>query len=758
LAYRVNETSPTPDRPAIDEPTRGHSIRIVDESGRLLPKFTVGKIEVCGPTITSGYFNDDVANNTLFTADGWIRTGDLGRLDGRILTVMGREKEVIIVNATKFSLLEIEEALTQINDVSEIYATVVREKRAGKERLAVAYCSPCPSPELEVDIRRSVFVRFGFGLLHCRAISSSDFPRTASGKIQRHKLGDMIKSERPEGASEPVEGTDAVMTRVRRMMAHHLDGVIPPPEGNFFHFGADSLDALLFTTEIERVFGVVFPPVTLSSVSTAQAISEYIESSSRKDSEPVTVVPVRSGDQNVRVFLMPGVYGHNGYASVLGSAFRGGEEIWTLHTSNTDDSTKSFESLRELAITYAEAIKSIQRRGPFHVAGHSFGALVAFEVAGYLASQGEKVETLAIIDNMAPVHLQGIGLTAGSPPDTVAGYNLYLAEKNTPDPIDVSILYLRAKDSPYLCLSDRSAGWDFLTTKGVVSIDLPGDHHSIVRGSNCERLAECISSHIDKKRQGIFLPPLSVPHKVRDHINRAACHRTEGDIEAAIAHLKSAIALRPRLPYWVYSELAFLLFAAGRSSEAEKYYSKTLRRDPWPIGTKCRFLPFLTQAKMFAHVNAVYSDAQTLTVDSVASARTKADILVTCQAWEFARRSLLKGLEIAPESIELRIRLVSVLLSLQKSTEAVIHIEKALEFEPVNDAALIALGSIGHRLGQTNLAERCIFRSLQVDANGEPEAFEILRSIATSRGDTELADAYKQKRDSLRAKRSLRRL
>lgn len=755
VAYDLSESSSFSTCPPIDEPTPGHSIRIVDDYGKVLPRHEVGRIEVCGPTVTSGYFNDDRANEALFTPDGWIRTGDLGRLDGNTLTVIGREKEVIVVNASKVSLLEIEEVLAQIDEVSEAYAAILREEGVGKDRLAVAYVSTSPSPELEGEIRRSVFERFGFGLLHCKAISPAEVPRVGTGKVQRHKLGNIF-TRREESLSGRFDQGSPVVDRVRHLMSRHLDGILLPPEANFFHFGADSLTALLLATEIEKTFGVAFPPATLGSASTPRKIAEYIENAALKTAQTVSVAPVRFGKEDRRLFLMPGVYNHNGYANVLGSAFRREEEIWTFHISIPGGAAAPYHSLKELAITYAEAMRSIHTRGPFHIAGHSFGALVAFEVAAYLLSQGEHVETLVVIDNMAPVHLNEIGVAMGPSPESVAGYNLYLADKNISDPIDVPILYLRARESPFLCLSDHSAGWNFLSTKGVTCVDIPGDHHSIVRGSNCELLAESISSFLDKEALGTSVAPIQVPQKVRAKIKQANSCRIEGDIDGAISQLASAIALRPHLPYWAYAELTSLLFAARRIPEAEKFYKKTLKRDPWPIATKWRFLPHLMQAKLADHVHAAYSDAQTLNVDTVAAARVKADILLICQAWEPACRCLLEGLKIFPESIELRTRLASVLLAQRKNAEAAGHVEKALQFEPLNDAALNELGRVANRLGRDDLAERCIQRSLQISPDGEPEAFEIMRTISLSRGENEIALSYEQKRDRLRLGRRFR--
>ena len=87
----------------LDRPTAGHAVRIVGEDGEILNEDCVGAIEVRGPTMASGYIGDPAETGRLFTSDGWLRTGDLGVLNDGRLAVIGREKELIVVNARKYS-------------------------------------------------------------------------------------------------------------------------------------------------------------------------------------------------------------------------------------------------------------------------------------------------------------------------------------------------------------------------------------------------------------------------------------------------------------------------------------------------------------------------------------------------------------------------------------------------------------------------------------------------------------------------------
>ncbi len=82
----------------IGPPVAETELRIVNEQGQEVPKGTEGEIQVRGAQVSKGYYKNDEANANAFTADGFLRTGDLGRLTltGE-LVITGRAKEIIVL-------------------------------------------------------------------------------------------------------------------------------------------------------------------------------------------------------------------------------------------------------------------------------------------------------------------------------------------------------------------------------------------------------------------------------------------------------------------------------------------------------------------------------------------------------------------------------------------------------------------------------------------------------------------------------------
>ncbi|MEV0001736.1 class I adenylate-forming enzyme family protein [Micromonospora sp. NPDC050980] len=99
-----------------------------------LPTGQPGELLVRGESVTAGYLDDPVATRAALTDDGWLRTGDLGALDGeRVLTLTGRVKELIIRGGENVSPAEVEAALLDDPAVAQACVLGVPSPRWGEE-------------------------------------------------------------------------------------------------------------------------------------------------------------------------------------------------------------------------------------------------------------------------------------------------------------------------------------------------------------------------------------------------------------------------------------------------------------------------------------------------------------------------------------------------------------------------------------------------------------------------------------------------
>ena len=138
-------------------PHSGVEVAIADDAGALLPVGATGEIVLRGDPITPGYWRDDAATAAARTADGWFRTGDIGRLDahGRV-SVVDRKKDVIITGGENVSSREVEDVLSTHPAVDQVAVVGVPDDYWGEAICAVvvpaAGAAPTPD-ELATHVR-----------------------------------------------------------------------------------------------------------------------------------------------------------------------------------------------------------------------------------------------------------------------------------------------------------------------------------------------------------------------------------------------------------------------------------------------------------------------------------------------------------------------------------------------------------------------------------------------------------------------------
>ena len=175
-------------------PIPGVQIRIADSKNRVVPEGTIGRFQIKGDVITRGYLYNDEANRESFVGDGWFNSGDLGFIwDGR-LSLTGREKEIIIVRGANFYCYEIEDTVDSIPGVVPTFSgsCAVSDAATGTESLAIFFVPQENSTEEKVrlihEIRTAVASNLGITPAVIVPLTSIEFPKTTSGKIQRNQL------------------------------------------------------------------------------------------------------------------------------------------------------------------------------------------------------------------------------------------------------------------------------------------------------------------------------------------------------------------------------------------------------------------------------------------------------------------------------------------------------------------------------------------------------------------------------------------
>lgn len=198
--YGLTETSPVSNwcRPwewrqgSVGRALPGIEQRIVDAAGRSLPAHVDGEVQMRGPNVMKGYYKLPEETAKAFTADGFFKTGDMGRLDSDgHLSITGRIKEMLIVGGENVFPREIEEVLNKHESVSA--SGVVGKMDPMRGEVPVAFIELKEGAVFDETALRQHCRRSLAGYKVPESIVRLDaLPRNPTGKVMRRELKKLV--------------------------------------------------------------------------------------------------------------------------------------------------------------------------------------------------------------------------------------------------------------------------------------------------------------------------------------------------------------------------------------------------------------------------------------------------------------------------------------------------------------------------------------------------------------------------------------
>lgn len=178
---------------SIGIPFPSTDIRVVDpETLQDVPLGDEGELWVHGPQCFAGYWKREEDTQKTITADGWLRTGDIVRLDeDYFIQIVDRIKEVIITGGFNVSPTEVETALKQHDSVAD--AAVVGIPQASGGEMVVAAVIPAEGHAVdEHALREHCYARVTRYKVPRKIVAVDDLPRSMLGKILRRKVREQL--------------------------------------------------------------------------------------------------------------------------------------------------------------------------------------------------------------------------------------------------------------------------------------------------------------------------------------------------------------------------------------------------------------------------------------------------------------------------------------------------------------------------------------------------------------------------------------
>jgi acyl-CoA synthetase (AMP-forming)/AMP-acid ligase II len=189
-----NRLPPGARKPGSVGPSAGPEIAILGEAGSPMATGEVGEVAIRGANVTRGYEHNDEANEAAF-ADGWFRTGDLGRLDADgYLMLTGRLKEIINRGGEKISPREVDEALAQHPAVGQAVTFALAHKSLGQDVAAAVVLREGAEAE-PAELRSFLAERLADFKVPRRILILDSIPTGPTGKLQRIGLAEQLGLE-----------------------------------------------------------------------------------------------------------------------------------------------------------------------------------------------------------------------------------------------------------------------------------------------------------------------------------------------------------------------------------------------------------------------------------------------------------------------------------------------------------------------------------------------------------------------------------
>ncbi len=365
-----------------------------------------GEIAIRTPFRSLGYVNAPEENAKRFIAnpfrddpsDVLYLTGDRGAYDADgVLEFLGRVDDQVKVRGVRIEPMEVTVTLQAHADVASC-AVIARDDGEGTQLVGYVVLKQDVT-ESSARLQEFLAQRLPAAMVPAAWVFLDTLPLTANHKLDRSRLPAPARV-RPNLESRYVAPRDAIELRLVQIWEDLLDVRPIGVTDRFFEIGGHSLLALRLLVEVEQRLGRKVPLPALFEEPTIEHLAAVLR---QNTGDWPLMITLRAGNHPLKLFLV-----HPGGGTLLNYVYLVRYlppeiPVHGIQARGLDGNHEPHETIEQMAADYLSEIRAVQAAGPYLLAGHSFGGVIAFEIARQMRQQGDTVAFLGMFDSVAPV-------------------------------------------------------------------------------------------------------------------------------------------------------------------------------------------------------------------------------------------------------------------------------------------------------------------------------------------------------------------
>jgi len=405
----IHRVQPAETPVPIGHPIANTQVYLLNSRMELVPPGAIGELYIGGKGVARGYWNRDDLTRERFVPSPFVagarlyRTGDLARwrVDG-VLQCLGRTDHQVKLRGYRVELGEIEACIARHAAVRRVVA-VAREDVPGDKRLVAYVVANEPPADLFEQLRAMLREAVPDYMVPAHFVTLDALPLTPNGKVDRKALPAPQDRDAGSRADTYVAPRNELEIGLAAAWQNVLGVARVGIHDSFFDLGGNSLALVKLMLEMEKLTGI---EITLGTIFRCPTIAGLVETFGAGTAEEASlIIPLQPEGSGPAIFCLSGIMLYKEFADSLGQ----GQPVFGVYVAEEHALTRQALqgqkvdiSIDRLARAYYEAIIKVAPRGPYRLAGVSFGGLVALQVALLMRDEGAEVEIVAMLDAPSP--------------------------------------------------------------------------------------------------------------------------------------------------------------------------------------------------------------------------------------------------------------------------------------------------------------------------------------------------------------------